>query len=76
MTNLRYLYLHHNLLGGEIPPELGNMTGLRYLWLHTSRLTGNIPPELAQTHQPFGPELAQQQADRQHPAGAGQHDRP
>ena len=40
------LQLGRNGLGGEIPPELGNLTELRGLDLSGNELSGEIPPEL------------------------------
>jgi Leucine-rich repeat (LRR) protein len=43
LTNLKYLYLNDNQLGGEIPRELGKRTELERLYLGGNRLTGCIP---------------------------------
>ena len=46
LSNLRILYMPHNLLSGPIPPELGSLQNLRHVVLEANRLTGQIPPEL------------------------------
>ena len=43
VTELR---LRHNVLKGELPPELGNLAELRILSLGGTGLSGEIPPEL------------------------------
>ena len=43
-----YLNLCHNILTGEIPPELGLLSNLTELNLYTNNLIGEIPPELGQ----------------------------
>ena len=40
LDNLRYLYLHRNDLGGEIPGTLGDMASIERIWLHQNELTG------------------------------------
>ena len=40
------LQLRNRGIGGEIPPELGNLTNLRLLHLLGNGFTGEIPPEL------------------------------
>ena len=40
LDNLRYLYLHRNDLGGEIPGTLGDMESIERIWLHENELTG------------------------------------
>ena len=40
LDNLRYLYLHRNDLGGEIPGTLGDMASIERIWLHENELTG------------------------------------
>lgn len=45
LDQLRVLWIH-NALGGEIPPELGDMKNLAWLNLEDNQLTGEIPPEL------------------------------
>ena len=42
----RLLGLFDTGLGGEIPPELGNLSSLTRLTLHSNSLGGEIPPEL------------------------------
>ena len=47
LSELRHLDLHGNLLlGGTIPPGLGNLSKLEYLDLNATGLTGGIPTEL------------------------------
>ena len=48
LTNLRQLSI--SMVGGEIPPELGNISGLEVLRLR-HKLTGEIPPELGKLSQ-------------------------
>ena len=43
---VKRLYLGHNELSGEIPPELGNLTNLQALYLWENELSGEIPAEL------------------------------
>ena len=45
--SLRILYLHKNMLSGDVPAELGNLTSLTNLWLNGNMLTGDVPSELA-----------------------------
>ena len=42
------LNLNHNLLIGELPPELSNLTNLKTLNLRVNRLTGEIPHQLGE----------------------------
>ena len=42
------LYLAHNNLNGEIPPELGQLDRLVRLEFGSNKLSGTIPPELGQ----------------------------
>jgi len=46
LTNLTYLNLGDNWLGGSIPPEIWNLVKLEYLDFYYNFLTGSIPPEL------------------------------
>ncbi len=41
-----HLYITHNRLSGEIPPELGSLSNLKDLVLDDNELSGEIPPEL------------------------------
>ena len=47
LAELEYLSLADNLLGGEIPPELGRLSELTSLRLQGNQLSGQIPHELA-----------------------------
>ncbi|MXX53180.1 MAG: hypothetical protein F4Z35_04375 [Dehalococcoidia bacterium] len=40
------LHLEDNLLGGEIPPQVGDLSSLSMLGLSNNGIYGNIPPEL------------------------------
>ena len=40
------LWLHHNTLSGEIPPELGGLDNLEGLLLRGNQLTREIPSQL------------------------------
>ena len=40
------LFLGSDSLGGEIPPELGNLTNLIYLNVANNQLSGSIPQEI------------------------------
>ena len=42
------LNLNHNLLTGELPPELSNLTNLKTLNLRVNRLAGEIPHQLGE----------------------------
>jgi len=46
LTNLTYLNLGDNWLGGSIPPEIWNLVKLEYLDFYYNYLTGSIPAEL------------------------------
>ena len=43
MSSLQWLYLHENMLSGEIPAELGRLTNLERLALWGNELSGEIP---------------------------------
>ena len=40
------IVLIDGVIGGEIPPEIGNLTNLSYLYLYNNQLTGEIPSEI------------------------------
>lgn len=47
LSQLRWLDLHNNNIGGPIPAELGRLANLEVLELSWNQLTGPIPAELA-----------------------------
>ncbi|CAD5183539.1 unnamed protein product [Musa acuminata subsp. malaccensis] len=46
LTNLRHLDLGYNLIGGEIPPTVGNFVRLEYLDLSYNGINGKIPESI------------------------------
>ena len=47
LSSLERLYLHGNMLSGEVPEELGNLSSLTNLWLKkNSGLSGQLPMSL------------------------------
>jgi hypothetical protein len=46
MTDLDYLNLSNNEIGGPIPESLGNLSLLQSLYLSGNKFNGRIPPEL------------------------------
>jgi Leucine-rich repeat (LRR) protein len=45
------LNLDNNMMGGSIPPQLGNLSRLSSLVLHSNQISGSIPPELGNLSQ-------------------------
>ncbi|GMH00598.1 hypothetical protein Nepgr_002437 [Nepenthes gracilis] len=46
LKSLSGLYLHFNMLSGEIPKEIANLSQLTDLYLNVNNLTGSIPPHI------------------------------
>ena len=55
------LNLNHNLLTGELPPELSNLINLKTLNLRVNRLTGGIPHQLGELTNLIGIDLSNNQ---------------
>lgn len=48
LSNMVYLDLSHNSLGGGIPIEVMRLVHLQYLYLNNNNFTGVIPPDIGQ----------------------------
>lgn len=49
--HVSHLYLDHNEMSGQLPPEIGDLTRLRYLELSFNGIGGPVPPEIGRLQQ-------------------------